>query len=315
MRGYSFIVAAAAAWLVASSGCADGREAPMNNSDSVATLRAHGAGRWFPGSRPELEKAVDRYMSEAKTAEVTGRIVCAIAPHAGYQYSGPVAGYTFRAISDNAASGGKPDAVVILGFGHRASFQGVAVMDAVALETPLGPAKLDRALVAALTSASPLIRPMNTPHAGEHSAENLVPFVQRALPGVPIVVGIMGDHGEATVDALAKAITAAAAGRRLLVVASTDLLHDPDYDLVRETDQHTLKIIASLDTAALAARWSPAKQVCCGVGPLLTVMRVSSAMGCREGKVLHYRNSGDDHPESRGEWVVGYGAVVFASQD
>ena len=126
-----------------------------------------------------------------------------------------------------------------------------------------------------------------------------------------MVVGIIGDHDPETLDALLAALNAAAGARQLLVVASTDLLHDADYDKVRDTDADTLKLITALDDKGLGKRWGYGNQLCCGIGPVLTAMRFARGRGCSAGTLLHYRNSGDDHPESRGSWVVGYGAVVF----
>jgi AmmeMemoRadiSam system protein B len=184
-------------------------------------------------------------------------------------------------------------------------------MDGSAIRTPLGPAELDSETAAELAAAGRRIGFNGMPHAGEHSAENQIPFVQAALPGVKLVVGLIGDHEQETLDDLVKALVAASKKRKLLVVASTDLLHDPDYDLVGRTDRQTLSVIASMDASKLASTWSHTRQVCCGIGPVLTAMKYAAAMGCAKGTLLYYRNSGDDFPESRGEWVVGYGAVAF----
>ena len=100
--------------------------------------------------------------------------------------------------------------------------------------------------------------------------------------------------------------------KRIVVVASTDLLHHADYDLVKESDSKTLALISALDDEELLNRWDYSNQVCCGLMPVLTVMRYSQALGCKSGTKLYYRNSGDDNPESIGDWVVGYGSVVFS---
>jgi AmmeMemoRadiSam system protein B len=288
-------------------------EPAMKNAPSHVVFKARGGGRWFPGSGPELDQMVRACISNAHPPAVTGRIVAAIAPHAGYIYSGPVAGYTFRAIADNARTAGAPDVAVVIGFSHRGAYRGVALLDADAIATPLGEAALDREAGRKLTAGSPLVYFQSGPHEGEHSAENEIPFLQTALPGVKLVVALMGDHEPDTLDALATALLALARDRRVLVVASTDLLHDPDYDLVARTDKATLERIAALDVDGLLRSWNHGNQVCCGIGPVAAAMRAAAAQRCRQGTLLHYRNSGDDHPESRGSWVVGYGAVVFAT--
>lgn len=277
--------------------------------------QAWGAGRWFPGGGPALRAAVDGYLGQAQVPPVKGRIVAALAPHAGYPYSGPVAGHTFRALRENRGGTAAPQVVVVLGFCHRASYEGVALLGGSALSTPLGHAILDREAVGVLTNASRRVVLQDRPHQGEHSAENEVPFVQAVFPGVPLVVALMGDHSEATVDELVKALLALQAKKDCLVIGSTDLLHDADYDLVTRTDKATLELVRRMDTAGLAKAWSPDRQVCCGIGPVLCAMRFAAARGCREALVLRYRNSGDDHPESRGDWVVGYGAVAFPVAD
>jgi AmmeMemoRadiSam system protein B len=242
---------------------------------------------------------------------VTGRIVSAIAPHAGYVHSGPVAGHTFRAIKEDAATNGPPDVVVVLGGCHRASFRGLALMDGDALSTPLGEVTLDNAAAQKMVKASPAVEIRYGPHQGEHSAENEVPFVQAALPGTPIVVGLFGDHNDATLSGVVRALNELAKERKVLVVASTDLLHDADYDKVTKTDAVTLKQIAALDEMTLVQEWSGEHQTCCGVMPVLAAIRFARAQGVTGGQVLRYRNNGDDDLNSRGVWVVGYGAVVF----
>ena len=273
---------------------------------------ARGAGRWFPGNPSQLRAMVSEYLEAATVPAVTGRIVAAFAPHAGYVYSGKVAGYTFRALRDNATETNAPDTVVVLGFSHQGGFDGLALMDGDAIETPLGRTDLDTDAGRFLAQQSPLIRFHYAPHGREHSAENEVPFVQATLPGAKLVVAILGDHENATLDATVTALGALAKTRKVLLVASSDMLHDPDYERVTRTDQATLEKVKALDHAAVLKSWSYDCQTLCGIGPVLVAMRFAQAQGCTAGTVLHYRNCGDDFPESRGQWVVGYGAVVFA---
>jgi len=287
----------------------------MGKGSEGIVREALGAGRWFPGSERELKAMVEGYMENARAIKVNGRIVAAIAPHAGYVYSGKVAGYAFRAIRDNAETWGRPDTVVVLGIGHRGGFQGVALMDGDVLRTPLGDAVLDPAGADVMAATSARIYVDYRPHAGEHSAENEVPFVQAALPGVPIIVGLVGDHDPRTLDDLVGALDALSAKKTVLVVASSDMLHDPDYNLVTRTDKETLKLVEAMDHAGIRKGWGYSRQTFCGIGPVLAAMRFAQGKGCLEGTVLIYRNSGDDFPESRGRWVVGYGAVVFAVPD
>jgi AmmeMemoRadiSam system protein B len=286
-------------------------EETMNTNAQRVVRRAVGAGRWFPASPDTLRKMVNGYLDQAQVGPVTGRIVAAIAPHAGYQYSGPVAGYVYRAIRDQAKRGATPDVVVILGFSHRGAFPGVALMDGDAIQTPLGESPLDAEAAGILVKSAAGIRLAYAPHNGEHSAENQVPFVQAALPGTKLVIGLIGGHDPETIKGLVAALSELAARKKILVVASSDMLHDPDYDLVTKTDKKTLQAVAALDTRKLLEQWGPEHQIFCGMTAVNVVMDFAKQQGCPAGKVLYYRNSGDDYPESRGSWVVGYGAVVF----
>ena len=90
------------------------------------------------------------------------------------------------------------------------------------------------------------------------------------------------------------------------------MLHDPDYAKVARTDRQTLKLAAGLDADGIRRSWRHDNQVFCGLMPVLAIIEYARALGCASGTLLHYRNSGDDFPESRGEWVVGYGAMVYA---
>jgi AmmeMemoRadiSam system protein B len=279
---------------------------------SYKTIRkANGAGRWFSGDGKELLRDVKGYIDRAEVPAIDHRLVGAVAPHAGYLYSGAVAGCSFRALRDNAKKFGAPDVVVVLGLSHRGGFAGVALMDGDAIATPLGVTELDRASGVFLAGKSESIYFDYAPHAVEHSAENEIPFVQVALPDAKLVVGLLGDHSDKTWSELAGALHKLAEKHRIVIVASSDLLHDADYELVTRTDHKTLGLITSLDVSGLESSWSIEHQVCCGIGPVVTLLRFVRLQGVESGRLLCYRNSGDDHPESRGEWVVGYGAVVF----
>lgn len=284
----------------------------MKNDEQRVVRKALGVGRWFPGDPRRLQAMVKGYLDAAETPDIEGRIVSAIAPHAGYVYSGRVAGYTFEALRKNAESKGAPDVVVVLGFSHAGSFPGTALMDGDAFETPLGRVKLDAEAAEFLAAHGDSISFDYRPHSGEHSAENEIPFIQQAIPEAALVVALIGDHKDKTIDDLVSALNDLAERKSIVVVASTDMLHDPDYELVSKTDKATLKKIEKMDYKAISDGWDYSSQTLCGVCPVLAAMRFAEKQGCKKATTLEYRNSGDDFPDSRGSWVVGYGSVVFA---
>lgn len=282
----------------------------------MTVFRTRGDGRWFPADAGELRGAIETFIDEASDAAGDGAALAAgIAPHAGYAYSGGVAGHTFRALRESARQGNGPDLVVVLGFSHRVPFEGLAWLDADAIRTPLGALTLERAFMEQVRDRLPGVFFDVDLHDGEHSAENQLPFLQVALPGVPVAVGLVGGHAAGQPDELAAALRAAAAGRRVFVLASTDLLHDADYDRVRASDAQTLLMMERLDSEGLNRAWSYETQICCGIGPVLVALAMARLAGCRQGRRLCYCSSGDIDPASRGQWVVGYGAMVFAYDD
>ena len=127
-----------------------GGEESMTMDAKRIVRKVAGGGRWFPENRRELEAMVTNDIQAAKVPRIEGRIVGVIAPHAGYVYSGKVAGFAFRAIQDHAAGTNKPETVVVLGFTHSTGFQGVALMDGDVCQTLLGENPLDKEAAAVL---------------------------------------------------------------------------------------------------------------------------------------------------------------------
>lgn len=282
----------------------------MTSTDAVIRL-CSGAGRWYPGTKTALSDMVRGFLQDAISPPVTRPILSALAPHAGYVYSGPVAGETFRAIERQMQRGREVDTFVVLGFSHRGPGEGICLMDGDYFRTPLGLSSLDKECLAFFKTHAPRVRADAAPHMAEHSAENLIPFIQSIAPQAALVVALVGHIDKSELENFCKALEMQSQEKSIMVVASTDMLHDPDYDLVTRTDRNTLEMLSNMDLAGLEQAWRYDQQILCGIQPAKVAMRYAQLKGARQGEVLRYRNSGDDHPESRGQWVVGYGSVVF----
>ncbi len=278
----------------------------------MQNFRAYGSGRWFPADEATLRRRVEQFMQQADTPAVEGRLVGATAPHAGYDYSGAIAGHTFGALARQAERGLPVETVVVLGFSHRTAFPGVALLDADTFETPLGRSRIDRDGVDCLRRECSAAFLGNSVHEGEHSAENEIPFVQAATPGAALITALIGDHAAETRTELADALFTLSKTRRVALIASTDLLHDPDFETVSQSDAGTLRLMADMDAEQLNREWTPAHQVCCGISGVTVLIEYAALCGCRSGTVLAYTNSGIEFPETRGSWVVGYGAVAYS---
>lgn len=272
------------------------------------------AGTWYPGSSGALTRDVDGYLS-AVDAVPAGRIDAIVAPHAGLMFSGPVGAYAYKA----AAGAGPFDAAVLVGPSHFVAFEGVALYPSGAFESPLGPAAIDAAIGADLLAASPLVRSLPSAHRREHSLEMQLPFVRRLFPSMPIVPLLMGYQTRETIDALASALAIVGAGRRLLLVASTDLSHYFDAATAATLDARVRACVDRFDPERLRSlcdQYPEAERgrfVACGAGPAIAVMLAARSLGARRGRVLKYAHSGEITGDDSG--VVGYLAGVFGDFD
>jgi AmmeMemoRadiSam system protein B len=272
------------------------------------------AGSWYPGTAGALTRDVDGYLADVDRSHLpAGRIDAVIAPHAGLMFSGPVGAYAYTA----AAAGAPYDAAILVGPSHFVAFDGVAAYPSGAFETPLGLAPIDAALAAELMRASAAVHASPAAHRREHSLEMQLPFLRRLLPDVPIVPLLMGHQTGETIRALAGALSAAAAGRRLLLVASTDLSHYCDATTAERLDARVRDAVTAFDAEALLARFEEVPEgergrwVACGGGPAIAVMMAARARGARDGRVLRYMHSGMISGDNSG--VVGYLAAALGT--
>jgi AmmeMemoRadiSam system protein B len=268
------------------------------------------AGTWYPGTAGALKRDLEAYLAAVPDAP-SGRITMLIVPHAGLMYSGPVGAYAYKAIA-----GASYDVAVLVGPSHFVGFDGVALYPEGAFDSPLGPAIIDRAGAEAIATAS-IIQALPTAHKREHSLEMQLPFLKYVLPDVPIVPLLMGYQVRETITALAAALTAAFAGRRALIVASTDLSHYFDAATAASLDARVQEAVAAFDPEALLDLFEQypegerGRYVACGGGPAISALLAARAMGARQARVLRYAHSGEisgDHTA-----VVGYLAAAVGA--
>ncbi len=263
------------------------------------------AGSWYPGTAPELAAAVDRYLAAVKTTP-RGTVRGLVSPHAGLMYSGPVAAFAYR-----AAATATYDVAVLVGPSHHAGFDGVAVCARGAFDTPLGALPIAEADAAAIMDHCRTVRDDPGVHAHEHSLEMQLPFLARLLPAVPIVPLVMGFQTRQTVRDLANGLARALAGRRALLVASSDLSHYLDARSASAADARVIEKVSSFDADGLMTTLERYPEHACGGGPVVSVMRAARELGAAEARVLKYADSGAVSGDKSA--VVGYMAAVFGT--
>ncbi len=288
-----------------------GREADAGGHSRRAAV----AGRFYPGSRAALSREVSELLDSAPEPAAVGEVVAAVAPHAGYVFSGKVAAYTHRYLK-----GLRVDTVVIIGHDTHAKDIVAWLSDAADFETPLGKVAVDREMVAQLAASHDGIRVSERGHARDHTVEVQLPFLQGLGVDCKIVPVMFGEPTAENCRVFARAIEACSKDKRVFVLASTDLSHYPTYKAAREIDQSTLAQLPDLDVDELFAHLLvqeartdiPNLQTAmCAKGGVGTAMLFAKGRGAADVRVLHYANSGDVAGSDRTR-VVGYGAAIFA---
>lgn len=267
--------------------------------------RAAVAGSWYPADPGALAREVDRYFDAAGQPQ-PGDPLAIIAPHAGLMYSGPIAAHAY-----NLLRGRDIDIAVLAGPSHYVGFEGVAIYDQGAFETPFGQVPIAHECAAAIAMGSPIIGVHPTAHVREHSLEMQLPFLKRALPHVEIVPLVMGYQRRETARALGDAIAVALHGRRAVIIASTDLSHYQNAATAAKLDGKVIEQVQRFDADGLMSLLERVPEHACGGGPTVSVMRAAKQLGATDARVLKYGDSGDVSGDK--DAVVGYLAAAFGT--
>ena len=253
------------------------------------------AGQFYPDDPAELRTMVEGFLAAAKAA--TGRIPKAvIAPHAGYIYSGPIAGSAYACL---ARGRGSIKRVVLLGPSHFVAFSGLAACSAEWFQSPLGSIPVDEAALARVR-ALPQVTNLDVAHQNEHSLEVHLPFLQIALGEFKLVPLVVGNAPENEVNSVLNILWG---GEETCIVVSSDLSHYHDYRGVQQIDRDTARAVESLD-------WQEINDYrACGCCAICGLLRAAKEHGLR-CHTVDLRNSGDT--SGRRDRVVGYGAFIFA---
>jgi hypothetical protein len=282
-------------------------------ADPVKVRQAGVAGGFYPADPKVLAATIDEMLAHVAEPPITDRILAVVAPHAGYQYSGPVAAYTYAALR-----GRKFSRVVVIAPSHYESFGFSSVYEGDAYVTPLGLVHVDKAFARKLASMSSTLRLSSQGHdatsaGAEHAIEVQLPWLQRVLGDFELVPVVMGDQSyessRALGVALAKLIQSENKDGETLIVASSDLSHFHTYGDAVTIDRKTLHALEEWDYFSMSRNFESRIWEACGGAPIVAAMIAAERMGANQAKVIKYANSGDvtgDHSS-----VVGYSADVF----
>jgi AmmeMemoRadiSam system protein B len=259
------------------------------------------AGTFYPGSARELDRQVRSYTRE------TGEKIRArgiVVPHAGYVYSGGVAGEVYSSVEI-------PDRHIIFCPNHTGAGDGAAVMARGAWRMPWGEVSIDGELAGRLLAASPLLSEDATAHRGEHSLEVQLPFLRRfreTFRFVPVALGPLSFNDCRTLgEAVARVVRDEAPPP--LLIASSDMSHYEPEGVARKKDGMAIDRMLALDPEGLYRVVRSERISMCGVIPATVVLCASLSLGATCARLVKYSTSGDVSGDR--ERVVGYAGLAF----
>jgi hypothetical protein len=258
------------------------------------------AGQFYPGQRQVLEHDLDGYTHfQGDKIAARGCIV----PHAGYMYSGHVAGAVYSRLE-------LPRRFVILCPNHTGMGDPLAVMSSGEWMTPLGKAPVDGALANSLKSHYPKLQEDAGAHLREHALEVQLPFLQRLRPDFSFVPITVGTERYDALEALGQAIAAALRDFTddVLVIASSDMNHYESDAITRQKDANALERILALDPAGLFNVITRQHVSMCGFGPAIAMLTAAKLRGATHAELIRYATSGDISGDRKK--VVGYAGVA-----
>jgi MEMO1 family protein len=259
------------------------------------------AGRFYPSDPAELRRDIDKY-TRGGTQKQKAR--ACLVPHAGYMYSGSVAGKVYRALEI-------PTRVLLLGPRHFPRGESLAILSDRPWHTPLGDAQIDAELAAELKQAFPLLREDFVAHETEHSLEVQLPFLQHLAGDFRFVPIVLGSERFEVFDQLGRAIAKVHAAQRepFLILTSSDMNHYESDAITRVKDRIAIDRIAALDPAGLYEAVHGKGISMCGYGPAVVMLTAMRALGATQVEIVAYATSAEVSGDY--DWTVGYaGAIV-----
>jgi MEMO1 family protein len=261
------------------------------------------AGRFYPDDPVRLRADVDSFLaSGGKQKKIRAR--ACLVPHAGYMYSGSVAGEVYGRIDI-------PARVILLGPRHFPRGAPLAILSEGAWQTPLGMALIDRLLAEKIVRAFPVLREDAVAHSTEHSLEVQLPFLQRLAPTFAFVPIVIGPAQWEPLEALGHALASVIAAERepVLVIASSDMNHYESDAVTRVKDRKAIDQILALDARKLFEAVRDENISMCGYAAAVAAVIAARELGAAEAELIRYATSGEVNGDL--QEVVGYAGMLI----
>ena len=258
------------------------------------------AGRFYPANPERLRADIESYLSSGRE---TPAMACMV-PHAGYMYSGQVAGAVFSRLEI-------PASCIVLGPNHTGRGHPLAIMKEGAWRTPLGEMPIDSHLAETLMREFPSLSEDSAAHRSEHSIEVEIPFLQVCRPAVKFVPIAIGTGQLVLLEQLGQALAEVLKKRKdpALIVASSDMNHYEDDATTRVKDRKAIEKILALDAPGLYQTVMNESISMCGFGPAVAMLTAARGLGALKAELAQYATSADvsgDH-----KVTVGYAGIII----
>lgn len=267
------------------------------------------SGQFYTDNSAELMQQVDSFLDKAMVEPYEQSVPIVIAPHAGYYFSGAVAGYSFKAVKNQ-----KIRTVVVMGPSHHFNLDGVAIWEKGGFETPLGTIDIDEDFSQALGEMDEAFVLDRKVFEKEHALEVELPFIQRAFPEAKLVPIIIGVPVPKVLLDLAKGLDQLIGQRDdVLVVVSTDFSHFHPDEMARDMDATAIEAIKNLQAERIYQECRQGSMEMCGCMPVTAALLLAKLRGLNNVDLLKYNNSGDVNQDK--ESVVGYSALAIYARN
>ena len=262
------------------------------------------AGRFYPSDPTQLRSLVEQCARSEANAQAI-RVKACLVPHAGYVYSGRVAGAVLSRIL-------LPQKILILGVRHFPRGQSAAILCSGAWRTPLGDAPIDESLAKTVREACPLLREDPVAHSGEHSLEVQLPFLHVLAPGfafVPVALGTIRFDDVVGVGEAIGRVLASWKEEEVLLLTTSDLNHYEDDATTRVKDGKAIERLLALDARGLYDTCRNEEISMCGLGAAVAMLTALKTLGAERAELVSHATSADVSGDTSA--VVGYAGMIF----
>lgn len=259
------------------------------------------AGQFYPGNKSSLKEEVDRFLDIKATPK---KALAAIAPHAGYVYSGSVAGAVFASVI-------VPRRVIVLSPNHTGMGARASVWTRGSWWVPTGSVPVDETLAHELLKHSPEFSDDTSAHIAEHSLEVELPFLLAREPNVSIVPITLSHLNADSCAKIGEAIAETIQNCKddILIVASTDMNHYEDQTHTLSKDKLAIDRVLALDASGLLATCGEHRISMCGVVPTAVAIHACKKLGATKATLIKHATSGDISGDYNS--VVGYAGFII----